>query len=324
MCPTIDERQPQGGRDQRSGSDEALAGGEHRRHHARVRGDLPSVTAVIVAFARAAATLAPMTTPRFEDGVASGLLPFGMWRLVQNDARFARERQGLLRVLSVGLVDHLALRSLAIDEAVLASGAEQIVILGAGLDARASRLPRADGVRFFEVDHPNSQRWKQARLAAREGRGTRPPHATEYVAVDFTNQSLADALVAAGFAPARSSMFVWEGVTMYLPREATVQTLRDIARLASPGGRVALTYMETPSRPIPASLRVLLDAALGVVGEPLGATYAPEEMRQLLASHGFARLSDAASDEWAATYRGNATLGRAFRAERLAVSVRTG
>ena len=261
-----------------------------------------------------------MTKPRFEDAAARGLLPFGVSALVDTGARFARGRQTLLRLVSLGLVDHLALRSLAIDDAVLASDAEQIVILGAGLDARAVRLRRSPGARFFEVDHPNSQRWKRSRLAA-----ARTPCASDgavYVPVDFTCQSLATELTAAGFARGLSSMFVWEGVTMYLPRATTVQTLRDLAVLAMPGSRVALTYMETPRRPVPASLRTILDAGLGVIGEPLGSTYAADEMGGLLDAHGFDRVSDEASDCWAERYDGNATLGRAFRGERLAVAVR--
>ncbi len=261
-----------------------------------------------------------MTTPRFEDLSARDLLPLGLGELVHKTARLSRARQLVLRIMSLGLVDHLALRSLAIDEVVLASPAEQIVILGAGLDARALRLSRAPEVRFFEVDHPNSQRWKQKRLAL--ARPSAAADRTVYVSVDFTSQSLAAALLSAGFATSKSSVFVWEGVTMYLPREATVQTLRDLAVLAKQGSCVALTYMETPRRPIPASLRVLLDAGLGLIGEPLGSTYTISEMHALLAEHGFGCVSDEASDDWAGRYEGNATLARAFRAERLAVAVR--
>lgn len=283
-------------------------------------GDRPSITAILVALGRAAATLAPTTSPRFEDPLAPALLPRGLGWLVADGAPAPTLRQGVLRAVSLGLVDHMALRSLAIDDALSAADPDEVVLLGAGLDARALRLPRRPGRRFFEVDHPSSQRHKRARLAE-AGVDVADVH---FAPIDFTREALEPVLTAAGFDRARRSFFVWEGVTMYLPREATEATLRALGALASPGSAVALTYMETPARPIPASLRAALDAGLAIVGEPLGATYARPELRELVEAHGFELASDTANDTWAARYGARALPAAAFRAERLAVAFRVG
>ena len=65
------------------------------------------------------------------------------------------------------LFHHLAARTMFFDELTLAaatSGTSQVVIVGAGYDCRALRFRHA-GVRYFELDHPATQRDKQARLA---------------------------------------------------------------------------------------------------------------------------------------------------------------
>jgi hypothetical protein len=58
------------------------------------------------------------------------------------------------------MADMIALRTAAIDQSVreaIAGGATQLVILGAGYDGRAWRLPELAGVKVFEVDHPATQ-----------------------------------------------------------------------------------------------------------------------------------------------------------------------
>ncbi len=55
-------------------------------------------------------------------------------------------------------------RTVVIDDAVRARLVPQLVILGAGLDDRAWRMPELAGVEVFEVDHPASQRDKRSRV----------------------------------------------------------------------------------------------------------------------------------------------------------------
>ncbi len=120
----------------------------------------------------------------------------------------------------------VAVRTAFIDERVVrAADIPQVVLLGAGFDTRASRLAR-EGLRFFEVDHPDTQREKHARLQTLTGY---PVTAPSYVTCDFETEDFVDRLVASGFRAEVPALFVWEGVTPYLTEAAVRATLRRIA-----------------------------------------------------------------------------------------------
>ena len=93
--------------------------------------------------------------------------------------------------------------------AALDRGVRQIVLLGAGLDTFALREPSlTSGVRFIEIDHPSSQRWKLDRL---ETLGLSTP-GVNYVPVDFATQDLEQELLSAGVQTAEPTFFAWLGV----------------------------------------------------------------------------------------------------------------
>lgn len=127
----------------------------------------------------------------------------------------------------------LIVRTKFIDERLVRmvrEGATQIVIMGAGWDTRAYRF--ADilrGVRVFEVDQPATQDWKRRR--AMEALGPAPVNLV-YLPIDFRTQTLADVLASAGYDPRQKTMFIWEGVTMYLPEQAVRDTLHWISKQA--------------------------------------------------------------------------------------------
>jgi methyltransferase (TIGR00027 family) len=118
--------------------------------------------------------------------------------------------------------------------AALADGITQVVILGAGYDARALRF-RTEGVRFFEVDHPATQRDKRARLAAVDA----PLGGIDFVAADFTQPGLGDALANAGHDVTARTQFMCEGVLRYLPEDAFRGLLHVSAERAAPASRFA-------------------------------------------------------------------------------------
>ena len=121
----------------------------------------------------------------------------------------------------------------------LADGVRSVVILGAGLDSRAYRIPGAAAARVFEVDHPSVLDVKKARLR-RHLRGL-PPH-VRFVPLDFETVDLATALAASGFDPATRTLFLWEGVSQYISRTALDDTLRFVGGSA-PGSRLAFSYV---------------------------------------------------------------------------------
>lgn len=128
----------------------------------------------------------------------------------------------------------LAARTRFFDDAVtdaLDAGIRQVVVLGAGYDSRAWRLARP-GVRFFEVDHPATQSDK---------RGRAPAAGPRYVPVDLGVDEPREALSAAGHDPARPSLFIAEGLTMYLTEARVRELLLTLGRLA-PGSTLAVNF----------------------------------------------------------------------------------
>lgn len=116
----------------------------------------------------------------------------------------------------------------------------QFVILGAGFDTRAYRLPIDRRVRVFEVDSPRTQMVKRETLK-KAGIGSSE---VTFVPADFEKQDWLSCLIAAGFNPGERTLFLWEGVTMYLDRAAIENTLRKIASTAH-GSIVAFDYFTT-------------------------------------------------------------------------------
>lgn len=116
----------------------------------------------------------------------------------------------------------------------------QFVLLGAGFDTRAYRLRGGRPVRVFEVDTPGTQAVKRDTLAKAGIDASR----VAFVPADFERQDWLAGLADAGFDPAARTLFLWEGVTMYLARAAVQDTLRRIASTA-PGSVVAFDYFTT-------------------------------------------------------------------------------
>ena len=117
----------------------------------------------------------------------------------------------------------------------ISAGVRQIVILGAGYDDRALRF-RTPGVRFFEVDHPNTQQDKRSRLAKFPEAGLAGP---VLVAADFRVDALPEVLQVAGHDRGAATAFLCEGLLVYLDETATVELLSGARDAAGPGSVLA-------------------------------------------------------------------------------------
>lgn len=134
-------------------------------------------------------------------------------------------------------------RTRLIDEAVckaLGDGARQVVLLGAGFDSRAYRIPGMDSVAVFEVDHPATSALK--RKLTRNALGSVPTN-VRFVQTDFNRQALATVLEDAGYSSSLQTVFVWEGVSNYLTSEAVDSTLLFCSR-AAPKSQLVFTYID--------------------------------------------------------------------------------
>ncbi|MFX0575278.1 class I SAM-dependent methyltransferase [Nocardia nepalensis] len=167
-----------------------------------------------------------------------------------------------------------------------AQGVDQYVILGAGLDTFAQRRPEiASRLTIFEVDQPEPQAWKRQRLLEL---GFGIPEWLRLVPVDFETESWWDRLISAGFDPQRRAVVVSTGVSMYLTREANIQTLHHLAALA-PGSTFATTFqltldlLDAEERPI----RQAVEHAARASGVPFLSLFTPDELIALAKDAGF-------------------------------------
>lgn len=291
-----------------------------------MRQDWPSLTAMFVALARALATRNRVLARACHDPYAEVLLPLPLKPMLEHiEPGVGGEQLGrALHALTFGLSHHLALRTALIDRAIehgVEGGIGQVVLLGAGLDARAHRLTALHQAAVYEVDHPATQRFKRRKaaslpLAARTLR---------YVECDFEQSTLEAALSGTGFDARQRSLWVWEGVTMYLPERAIVNTLQAVARLCVTDSLLIATYL-TPD--IAAGGRALAKVStrlLALLAEPVRFVAEPDDVAALLAAHGYRALSDAAPRDAAPHF--GVELGRfasLLPAERLVVASKEG
>ena len=166
-------------------------------------------------------------------------------------------------------------------------GVAQYVVLGAGLDTFAQRRPEiASRLRVFEVDQPGPQAWKRQRLTEL---GYGVPDWLRLVPVDFeASESWWQRLSVAGFDPGQPAVVVSTGVTMYLTKDATAATLRQIAGLA-PGSTLAMTFL-LPAELLDDADRSGLQVSekgARAAGTPFISFYTPPEMLTLAREAGF-------------------------------------
>lgn len=172
-------------------------------------------------------------------------------------------------------------------EEAVRQGVRQYVILGAGMDTFAYREAAwKRDLRVFEVDHPDTQAFKRRRVAELGWAEAAP---VRFVPVDFTRDSLGDALKAAGFDPQAPTFFSWLGVTYYLDREVVSGMLRTLAGLAPAGSSILFDYLDAEAfdaeRATP-TMQVL-HHVMRRTGEPLKTGFGPGEVEGDLAALGW-------------------------------------
>jgi methyltransferase (TIGR00027 family) len=198
----------------------------------------------------------------------------------------------------------IAARSRIADDALAAAvkrGARQFVVLGAGLDTSAYRMPASQNLRIFEVDHPATQAWKRQRLAEAD---IALPAALAFVPIDFERETLAEGLAAAGLDPAQQTFFTWLGVVPYLTDEAIFSTLGFIAGLSG-GAHVVFDYVNPPdtmTEPGRRAMHERLVARVAAVGEQLRNHFDSDALHVRLKALGFHEFEDLGWPEIAARF----------------------
>jgi len=200
-----------------------------------------SRTAAFTCVSRACACMEKDERFRGPDHLARMFLPLGARLAVRVPAL---RRLFVKRMAPPGIYEYVLARTRLLDRffvEALDRRADQIVLLGAGFDTRALRFrERNQGTRIFEVDIRTTQ---EAKLDLLRRRRIPLSGDVAYVAVDFNRESTARALSEAGYAEGVQTLFLWEGVTMYLTPEAVDETLAFVRASAAPGSRIAFDYV---------------------------------------------------------------------------------
>ncbi|WP_067831204.1 SAM-dependent methyltransferase [Actinomadura kijaniata] len=145
---------------------------------------------------------------------------------------------------------HFVVRTRYFDDriqAACAAGRRQVVLLAAGLDARAFRLDLPAGTRLFELDLPELVAFKEEVLA---GLGARARCERTAVPVDLRGD-WARALTAAGFDPGEPTAWLVEGLMTFLPQPANDRLLGELSELSAPGSGLALEHVNSAYRRLP-------------------------------------------------------------------------
>ena len=116
---------------------------------------------------------------------------------------------------------------------------EAVVNLGAGMDCRAYYIPGIESIRYFEVDYPSVIKEKRTKI--KKILGKLPAHVV-YVPIDFDKQSLDAELKKAGYDLTSKTLFISEGVTQYISKEANDSILKYVAQAAL-GSKIVFTYI---------------------------------------------------------------------------------
>ena len=266
-----------------------------------------SRTAEFMALFRALETVRPAHQRLFVDPYARHFLRPSLGKAV----RLARVP--VLGALVFWCLDHFfrgahtsaIARTRLIDEVwcqALHDGIRQIVILGAGFDCRAYRMPETGSATVFEVDHPTTL---AAKLKGLNQMIPIIPANVRFVEIDFNQQSLPEVLVEAGFDASLPALFVWEGVTHYLTPDAVDSMLRYLGTRA-PGSRVVFTYVDRGALDgsvyFEGAAEIIRDVAR--LGEPWTCGFCPAELPDFLRQRGLELDRDAGAREYRAQYLG--------------------
>jgi methyltransferase (TIGR00027 family) len=203
------------------------------------------------------------------------------------DERLARDVARSTSVASgTRMATYLQARTSFFDRVVLRTleaGVAQVVVAAAGYDGRALRYAKPD-VRWFELDHPDTQADKLERLSrlAIETRGV------AFASADFSVDDVGAALAGAGHDRARPTLFLCEGVAVYLERPVLTRLLAGLRSAAADGSRLAISLsVSTSASPGLSDRRQAFGAAVAALGEPARTVLTAGEADELLAATGW-------------------------------------
>lgn len=184
----------------------------------------------------------------------------------------------------------------------IADGIEQLIIFGAGYDTRAYRIEGLkENIKIFELDHPNTQSFKTEKII--DIFGSAPDHVV-YVPVDFEKDRFGDKLFEDGYDSSKKTLFILEGLVMYIPPSAVDEILSFIIKNSAKGSSVIFDYYPesvvdgTCDLEIGNNIRNFLIQQ----GEPLQFGIEADKIEDFLSNFGFSNIKNLTSEEYKKAY----------------------
>lgn len=180
-------------------------------------------------------------------------------------------------------------------------GFEQLVIFGAGFDTRAYRIEELENVKVFEVDHPDTQRFKVQKI--KEIFGSIPEHVV-YVPVDFDTQTFGKELLNKGYNRSSRTLFIMEGLIMYITPESVSETLNYIVGNSGKNSAVIFDYFPESVVDGTNKLKIAQDIRNFAIqqGEPLRFGIKEGELKKFLNKFGFSNIQNVSSEDYKKLY----------------------
>lgn len=224
---------------------------------------------------------------------------------LSRDTQKAKDEREYYEVHFPGLANSVRARVRYFDDFVknsLNEGLEQLVILGAGYDTRAYRIEGLKSrVRVFEVDHPGTQSAKIEKV--KEIFGLLPDHVT-FVPVDFETENFGEKLIEHRYDQSLKTLFLMEGLIMYIPLEAVDETLAFIVQNSGKGSAILFDY--NPKSSIDGTCELEAGKNLrnfaAQNGEPLKFGIKEEMLETFLTERGFSRIRNVTAETYKKMY----------------------
>jgi methyltransferase (TIGR00027 family) len=210
---------------------------EKREHRIEIK---PSRTAGYTCMCRAASFLEKNPYYKSDDYIAPKILPAFISLLLK--LKIINVKKG--RLSPKGMYEYIIARTKIIDKvfySVGVKGFDQILIFGAGYDSRGIRLlKKGQKTKVFELDVPTTQ---TAKIKQFKKRGISYSSNIVYIPIDFNKETIEEKLKKYGFKPEKKTLFILEGLLMYLTQDAVDETFRLINIWSGQNSEVIFDYV---------------------------------------------------------------------------------
>lgn len=204
-----------------------------------------------------------------------------------------------------GVSNSIIARTRFIDDCLqeaLNADIHQLVILGAGYDTRALRFEALrETATVFELDHPTTQKAKLERV---KNHLEADLSHVRYVSIDFSKEDIAEKLDTCGYDDQLKTLFIWEGVTYYLPSQAVDRTLQFIRGHSAFQSSVVFDYF--PSTVVDGTTHLVearaLREGLKRIGEEILFGIDPVQIAVFMEDRGFSVVKNLSSAEYKQVY----------------------